>query len=245
MFDKDFMSGCDCANHCRHSDCPCVIDKFWYDDDPVQFAYDTNGLLQSRILHEKLTIYECNETCGCGPQCKNKVVMNGRKLRLVVFKTIAKGWGVRCPIPIPQGTFVSCYRGELIDSQTAEKRGRTYDEIGQTYLFDLDLFADDLEGQDLPMLTIDAYRKGDISRFFNHSCDPNLFSIAVSHGSAQQYEIAFFAGRHIKANEELCFDYDPTWQKKEAERDQGSLSQAPLGKCYCGTTRCRGWLFHK
>ena len=243
LHDKEFISGCECQD-CSSGSCGCLKDKMWHDNDPVEFAYDKKGHLLERILDEKLTIYECNSTCDCSDQCPNKMVMRGRTIMMEVFKTEDKGWAVRSPEVIPKGAFVTCYRGELLDSQTAELRGKTYDELGQTYLFDLDGFADDLEVQQLPMLTIDAYKKGDISRFFNHSCDPNLRSFAVSHGIAQEYDVAFFATRTIKAGEELCFDYDPGWSEKEAENLLNNVRD-PVGKCQCNASNCRGWIFHK
>lgn len=44
-------------------------------------------------LDKRHTIYECNEKCKCGPQCKTRVVQKGRKLPLEIFKTKNRGWG--------------------------------------------------------------------------------------------------------------------------------------------------------
>lgn len=50
--------------------------------------------------------------------------------------TPTKGWGVRCRDPIPAGTFVCCYTGELITDAIADTR-RCEDQ----YLFNLDHFT--------------------------------------------------------------------------------------------------------
>lgn len=249
LFNRDYIAGCDCQSSCKnygYPTCSCVSDKTWHFEDgeeQVLFAYDDRGLVLDRILEDTLPIYECTEKCGCDMQCPNKVVMRGRQLTLEVFKTQEKGWGVRSPDGIPKGTFISCYRGELLDPAGAERKGKDYDELGQTYLFDLDEWNVDLEEQNIPMLTIDACRKGDISRFFNHSCKPNIKSLPVTHGVPQEYEVAFFSTRNIRPREELCFDYDPKWsQKRDAAREE-SRTFEPLGQCHCGVKECRGWMF--
>ena len=61
---------------------------------------------------------------------------------------------------------------------------------------------------------IDARRYGNIARFINHSCDPNLIPVKmfIDHQDLKFPRIAFFAVRDIDANEELAFDYgDKFW----------------------------------
>ena len=55
------------------------------------------------------------------------------------------------------------YVGEILTSEDAETRGKKYDKMGQTYLFDLDYNEDDC------LYTIDAYRFGNVAHFINHS----------------------------------------------------------------------------
>jgi euchromatic histone-lysine N-methyltransferase len=52
---------------------------------------------------------------------------------------------------------------------------------------------------------IDARFYGNISRFINHMCEPNLFSCRVftAHQDLRFPHIAFFACETIKAGEEL------------------------------------------
>lgn len=44
--------------------------------------------------------------------CQNRVVQHGPQVRLQVFKTEKKGWGVRCLDDIDRGTFVCIYSGK-------------------------------------------------------------------------------------------------------------------------------------
>ncbi len=39
---------------------------------------------------------------------------------------------------IKRGTFIVEYVGEVITNEEAERRGKVYDSVGMTYLFDLD-----------------------------------------------------------------------------------------------------------
>ena len=90
---------------------------------------------------------------------------------------------------IPEGSFVLEYVGEIVTNQEAERRGRMYDSVGCSHLFDLDMDTDAgdscffrLYGPPcLPAIaphvmwpSIDATKMGNSSRFINHSCDPNL-----------------------------------------------------------------------
>merc|ERR1712226_392996 len=74
-------------------------------------------------------------------------------------------------------------------------------------------------------LYVDATSKGNISRFMNHSCDPN--SETQKWTVNGELRVGFFTKREVKAGEELSFDY-------KYER-YGNVAQ----KCYCGTARCR------
>lgn len=59
------------------------------------------------------SIYECSLLCKCNRRmCQNRVVQHGPQVRLQVFKTEKKGWGVRCLDDIDKGTFVCIYSGK-------------------------------------------------------------------------------------------------------------------------------------
>lgn len=75
---------------------------------------------------------------------------------------------------------------------------------------------------------IDATQKGTISRFINHSCEPNAETQKWTVNG--ELRIGFFSKRTILAGEEITFDYQFQRYGKEAQ------------KCYCETSTCRGWL---
>lgn len=58
------------------------------------------------------------------------------------------------------------------------------------------------------MYCIDARYYGNISRFLNHMCEPNLFACRVftTHQDLRFPHIAFFASENIKAGEELGWE---------------------------------------
>jgi len=91
-------------------------------------------------LREVFPIWECGETCGCPPECNNRVIQRGRdsRTKIDIIKTKKKGWGVRARVAIPGGTFIGIYAGELIPEAESEARGVLLEEVGRNYLFDCD-----------------------------------------------------------------------------------------------------------
>ena len=84
------------------------------------------------------------------------------------------------------------------------------------------------------LLIIDAKRYGNVGRFINHSCAPNLVKQVVFTAShdVRSYHVAFFAACDIPAFEELTYDYG---------YDAGSVAGKRL-LCRCGAPSCRGRL---
>jgi SET domain-containing protein len=68
-------------------------------------------------------VYECNSSCRCQENCENRILQKGVRVKLEVFKSRHKGWGVRAGEPIARGTFVCEYVGEVLNDQEANKRG--------------------------------------------------------------------------------------------------------------------------
>lgn len=186
--------GCDCsACNCRAKSCCGMQGGI--------FAYTTRKILR---VASGTPIYECNKACKCSSDCSNRVVQNGRNIKLTIFRTAnGCGWGVKTEQSIKQGQFICQYVGEVITFEEAEKRGREYDANGLTYLFDLDF-----NSVENPYV-IDAAHLGNVSHFINHSCDPNLGVWAVWADCLDPNlpMLALFATRDIDAGEEICFDY--------------------------------------
>ncbi len=68
-------------------------------------------------------------------------------------------------------------------------------------------------------LNIDGLSVGNVGRYFNHSCNPNVFPQYVFTNSHDLRfpGIAFFAKRNIKAGEELTWDYGYDFEEEEDE----------------------------
>ncbi|XP_006881973.1 PREDICTED: histone-lysine N-methyltransferase EHMT2-like [Elephantulus edwardii] len=183
----------------------------------IRCWYDKDGrLLQEFNKIEPPLIFECNQACSCWRNCKNRVVQSGIKVRLQLYRTAKMGWGVCALQTIPQGTFICEYVGELISDAEADVRE------DDSYLFDLD--NKDGEG-------IDARYYGNISRFINHLCDPNIIPVRVFmlHQDLRFPRIAFFSSRDIRTREELGFDYsDRFWDIK-----------SKYFTCQCGSEKCK------
>ncbi|KAF8542101.1 hypothetical protein BDD12DRAFT_942900 [Trichophaea hybrida] len=213
-FDPDFAFGCECPESgcIDEEECGCLNDFA-----VRKFAYNKHG----RVIRDgEVAIVECNDKCSCGPDCINRVVQNGRKVKLQIFKTENKGWGIRCPERLKEGTFIDLYLGEVIGPKEASRRAEAANKLGLSYLFDLDKFSlqDDMQdelsiGMEEPdhdnHYTIDGRDCGGVTRFINHSCDPNLetYAVASDRRDGKVYDLAIFTCRDIPAYEEMCFSY--------------------------------------
>lgn len=203
---------CVCKDDCSSANCMCgqLSLRCWYDKE--------SRLLPEFCSEEPPLIFECNHACSCWRTCKNRVVQNGMRIRLQLFRTQLMGWGVKTLQDIPQGTFICEYVGEIISDAEADVREN------DAYLFSLDNKVGD-------MYCVDARFYGNISRFINHHCEPNLFPCRVftSHQDLRFPHIAFFASKNINAGDELGFDYgDHFWAVK-----------GKLFSCQCGSSKCK------
>lgn len=66
-------------------------------------------------------IYECNARCKCKSNCLNRVVQHPLQMKLQVFKTNNRGWGLRCINDIPKGSFICIYAGNLLTNTHANE----------------------------------------------------------------------------------------------------------------------------
>ncbi|KAK6620731.1 hypothetical protein RUM43_011026 [Polyplax serrata] len=190
------LQSCKCRDVCSSESCNCsaISVKCWY---------DTDGRLKSDFNYvDPPMIFECNQACHCNRiTCRNRVVQNGITCRFQLFKTEGRGWGIKTLNLIQKGTFVCEYVGEIISDWEADHRE------DDSYLFDL-------ENRDGETYCIDARYYGNIARFINHMCVPNVMPvhIFVDHQDLRFPRIAFFANRDILPNEELGYNYgDKFW----------------------------------
>uniref|UniRef100_A0A1J3HK95 Histone-lysine N-methyltransferase SUVR5 n=1 Tax=Noccaea caerulescens TaxID=107243 RepID=A0A1J3HK95_NOCCA len=196
-----------------------------------RFPYDDKERI---ILEEGYPVYECNELCGCPRTCQNRVLQNGIRVKLEVFRTESKGWGLRACEHILRGTFVCEFIGEVLDQEEANKRRNQYGKEGCSYIHDIDANINDIgrliEGE--PDYVLDATTHGNVSRFINHSCSPNLVThqVVVESMESPLAHIGFYASVDIAAGEEITRDYG---------RRPGQENEH---QCHCRAINCRGRL---
>ena len=244
--------GCDCNGACHPDTCGCLT-KTFKDPDPNNpekkierrcqtQTYDHTAMAGDSRLSDiyiqrhlrkydlrKTEITECNDLCGCGPDCWNRVVQKGRTLPFEIFQTTKdKGFGVRCPTSaIRKGQFLERYLGEVITATEQEDREQATNDRDAAYVFSLDWW-NETNLNNYAYHQIDGEFFGSAMRFANHSCDPNSRSFPVQtrhQGDRRVYDLAFFAIRDIKMGEEITIDYHPQLAKGDPE-DEDEQQQA-------------------
>lgn len=236
------IAGCGCVGPCQdNEDCSCSkIQQMYFkhlsegygEEISHRFACDVDGTVHDA----QFPIFECSAACGCPPSCQNRRIQNARLPEVEIFKTASKGWGVRAKKHLKPGTFIGFYTGELIREEDVDARGRVYDEVGRTYMFDLEGYhlsrpppglekvnsdfariayatAEEIHATGDPdgwnAYTIDAFPWGNITRFVNHSCDPNtgLANVYFDDFDLRKPRLALVTRHHIQAGEELTISY--------------------------------------
>lgn len=264
--DEEFKCGCDCEGGiCDPHTCTCAFEggtrvgTLNGEEDDVDFIppYIQNDLGMTVLSPEFLQrehnhIYECSSRCSCNSKCWNRVTQEGRKVRLELFKTEHCGlgkylWsdhdhadrliltylGLRSPDPIYQGQFIDLYKGEVI---TIDESDRRLHALGDTVSYQFSL--DKLTSEDY--YVVDGRRFASVTRYANHSCNPNILTKTISQCITDEkiIEIGFFALRDIPPLEELRFDYNP-----QIAREKITKIDPDAVKCRCGAENCRGQLW--
>lgn len=116
------------------------------------------------------------------------------------------GLGLFATRPIKKRTRIAEYKGTLLGLKDAEKA----ENSGNRYLYEVN-----------SRWTIDGKARGNIARYFNHSCNPNAESYTVGH------RVFVRTLRNIKPGEELTYDYGTDYLKNV------------IGKSRCKCSRCR------
>lgn len=269
--DDAFMSGCTCRKkrsslQCKYpGECLCQQDAGLDEQKKICPYHDSNGQHSSRkggclvrqYLQSRWHIFECNSRCDCTAECKNRVVQFGRKIRLELFKTQSRGWGLRTMEPLQAGQFIDTYRGEIITAEESDARSAHRKPEEDNYMLAFDKFATETS----PALYVcDGKHMGGPSRFINHSCEPNcrLFTVSYNHADKNLYELAFFAIHDIPTGTELTFNYldqemsepdlsDETTRPGHFTVEQAAKHEREYGyrpsECRCGSRNCRGYFF--
>ncbi|XP_071693048.1 histone-lysine N-methyltransferase, H3 lysine-9 specific SUVH4-like [Rutidosis leptorrhynchoides] len=239
--------GCKCVGNCTASrSCACAV----LNKGDFAYVHRDGG----RLIEPKSVVYECGPNCGCGPGCINKTSQKGLRYRLEVYKTPKKGWAVRSWDFIPSGAPVCEYIGVLKKTDDVDSNPEN------NYIFDMDCLetmqglngrekrigevdvpqVKDIRKDSGPEFCIDAGTTGNVARYINHSCQPNLFvqSVLSAHHDPTQARIILFAADNIPPLKELTYDYG--YELNSVLGPDGEIKQLA---CYCGAPDCRKRLF--
>ena len=258
------FAGCDCVDmdSCNET-CPC-IQRFGasYDDQKRLKHVDPYGVNMKPIM-------ECNRECRCRESCMNRIVQKGMLLKLQVFKTERKGFGLRAKESIQKDTFVCEYAGEILTQEMAQVRAKALRELDHNYILAIREHLAMSGHENQPLVTfIDPTFIGSIGRFLNHSCAPNLYMVPCRVDNNIP-RAALFALRDIEPGEELTYDYSgdinvgrssEETDLKENDLSDTSDSGPEINKtrkesknkeqkikrkqCCCGNDICKGLLPH-
>lgn len=178
---RNFFRGCNCVGGCNKNSCSCYASRRECDPDLCK-------------------------NCGCCTDppnspatkqiCRNDNIGMRRHCHLLLAESSVEdaGWGIYTKNALKKGDYIHEYLGELISHEEAERRGKIYDRANKSYLFNLN--AD---------YVIDAFRKGNKTRFVNHSSTPNSEArIIFVNGD---FRIGLFAKQDIPPQTEIFFNY--------------------------------------
>uniref|UniRef100_A0A915D5I7 Histone-lysine N-methyltransferase n=1 Tax=Ditylenchus dipsaci TaxID=166011 RepID=A0A915D5I7_9BILA len=190
--------GCNCEQ-CGDSTCPCF-----------QSGADGNSFNYMKFCDPS--------TCPCSSKhCVNHGTGSGEnKFRLnavleVFFVNTQKQWGVRTKNRIGKNVYVCEYAGNLTNDNN--------DAQEDSYIFRLDYKK--------RAFMINAGSSGNVARFINHSCNPNLAAVVGIYGPREIPRLLLFSLRAIVAGEELSISYGDEWWKAKGL------------DCFCGAANCR------
>jgi euchromatic histone-lysine N-methyltransferase len=87
-----------------------------------------------------------------------------------------------------------------------------------------------------PLFVLDAGKGGNVSRFLNHSCEPNVFiqCMLSDHHDVTMPRIVMCAAENIHPMQELCYDYGYALNSVVAA--DGTVKEVA---CHCGSLICR------
>lgn len=217
--------GCECMGQCNtQGNCSCI------QKNGGQVPYNANGIL----IKGKPLVYECGIHCKCPLSCWNRTTQRGLNARLEIFRTRgpstnASGWGVRSWDPIPAGSFICEYTGEVIYTEGIDTDQQC--NIDGEYILnprkvteceDVSHILCERQQDASSILVcastpaklnfiIDASKMGNVSRFINYSSFPNanvfVQFVLHDHLDCRFPHVMLFALYNIPPLTELLLDY--------------------------------------
>ncbi|MBS0248476.1 MAG: SET domain-containing protein [Proteobacteria bacterium] len=116
------------------------------------------------------------------------------------------GLGIFATRPIKKRTTIAEYRGKMLGIDAALKAEKS----GNRYLYEVN-----------SKWTIDGAKRGNIARYFNHSCNPNADTFV------RDRRVFIRTIKNIEPGDEICYDYGRDYLK----------NVIGLENCQC--SRCR------
>jgi len=173
--------------------------------------------------------YECPDTCGRTAPCTNQRFRRQTYASTIVREAGEKGRGLYAKTDIQKDSFIIEYVGEVIPLAKVSHRKAKYKAEGQSHLYFLTPNSES-HRDGPPRCVIDATKKGNDSRFINHSCKPNCYVEGWHVG--ESVRMGIFANQFISEGEELTFDYN----------FNNSMDDSNQPACLCEAPNCRGIL---
>ncbi|ESQ44088.1 hypothetical protein EUTSA_v10006478mg [Eutrema salsugineum] len=162
-----------------------------------------------------ILLSSCSSSCKCRTECTNKPFQQRHIKKMKLVQTEKCGYGIVADEDISPGEFIIEYVGEVIDEKICEERLWKLKPQFETNFYLCQINWN---------MVIDATYKGNKSRYFNHSCNPNTeMQKWIIDGETR---IGIFATRYINKGEPLTYDYQ--FVQFGADQD-----------CYCGAVGCR------
>ncbi|XP_006868742.1 PREDICTED: histone-lysine N-methyltransferase SETMAR [Chrysochloris asiatica] len=225
--------GCTCLQTpCVPGTCSCLRHEENYDSHSCLRDVGSEGKYAQPV-------FECNALCQCSDRCKNRVVQRGLQFHLQVFKTDKKGWGLRTLEFIPKGSFVCEYAGEVLGFREVQRRIQSQTVHDSNYIIAI---REHIHNGQVMETFVDPTHIGNIGRYLNHSCEPNLWMIPVRIHSMVP-KLALFAAKDILPQAELSYDYSGRFLNQMDSDDGERLEHGKLRKpCYCGARSCAAFL---
>lgn len=219
---KNQFRGCFCGKgQCRSRQCPCFAASRECDPDVCRHCWISCGDGTLDIPPQRV---DSND-------CRNMKLLLKQHQRVLLGRSDVSGWGAFLKNSVGKHEYLGEYTGEIISHQEADRRGKIYDRVDSSFLFNLD-----------EQYVLDAYRKGNKLKFANHSPDPNCYSKVISSGGDNR--VGIFAKQRICAGEELFYDYhyEPetphVWARKPKAPTTRKFFLENL-MCLAGVLSCR------
>ena len=138
---------------------------------------------------------ECNpRVCAYGKNCRNARIQRRQFIQVKPVWKGPKGWGLITNQDVRKFDLIMEYNGDIIGKEKKEQRLREGRKTKNFYLMSLNTTE-----------TIDGTERANLSRFINHSCEPNCRTEKWNVNGSER--IALFALKDIPKGTELSYDY--------------------------------------